>query len=62
MMAELYGVDIADINHQIKKIFDDNELSESSTIKKYLIVQKEGNREISRNINHYNLQTIIAVN
>ena len=61
MMAELYGVDIADINHHIKKVFDDKELSESSTIKKYLIVQKEGSREISRNINHYNLQMIIAV-
>ena len=41
MMAELYGVDIANINHHIKKIYEDNELSESSTIKKKLIVQNK---------------------
>ena len=61
MMAELYGVTVAAINQHIKKIFEDRELNEESTIKKYLIVQKEGNREVSREIVHYNLQMIIAV-
>ena len=61
MMAELYGVTVAAINQHIKKVFEDRELTEESTIKKYLIVQKEGNREVSREAAHYNLQMIIAV-
>lgn len=61
MMATIYNVSVAAINQHIKKIYEDNELEESSTIKKYLIVQKEGNREVSRNVDHYNLQMIIAV-
>ncbi|MDD3913226.1 MAG: virulence RhuM family protein [Bacteroidales bacterium] len=61
MMATLYDVSIAAINQHIKKIYDDNELEENSTIKKYLIVQNEGNRQVSREVIHYNLQMIIAV-
>lgn len=61
MMAELYGVTVAAINQHIKKVFEDKELTEESTIKKYLIVQKEGDREVSRETAHYNLQMIIAV-
>lgn len=61
MMATIYNVSVAAINQHIKKIFEDNELEESSTIKKYLIVQKEGSRDVSRNVDHYNLQMIIAV-
>ncbi|GBU25590.1 hypothetical protein R83H12_02240 [Fibrobacteria bacterium R8-3-H12] len=61
MMAELYGVTVAAINQHIKRIFDDGELTQDSTIKKYLIVQIEGNRQVSREIDHYNLQMIIAV-
>lgn len=61
MMAELYGVTVAAINQHIKKVFEDKELTEESTIKKYLIVQKEGDREVSRETVHYNLQMIIAV-
>lgn len=61
MMAELYDVTIAAINQHLKKIFDDNELTREATIKKYLIVQKEGDRQVSREVEHYNLQMIIAV-
>lgn len=61
MMATIYNISVAAINQHIKKIFEDNELEESSTIKKYLIVQKEGKRDVSRNVEHYNLQMIIAV-
>ena len=61
MLSTLYNVSIADINQHIKKIYSDNELTEEATIKKYLIVQKEGNREVSRNVVHYNLQMIIAL-
>lgn len=61
MMATLYDVSIAAINQHIKKVYQDNELEESRTIKNFLIVQKEGNRSVSREVAHYNLQMIIAV-
>lgn len=61
MLATLYGVSISAINQHIKKIYEDKELEEKSTIKNFLIVQDEGNRKISRNVIHYNLQMIIAV-
>lgn len=61
LMAALYDVDISTINQHIKKIYDDSELSESSTIGKYPIVQTEGNRQVTRDVLHYNLQMIIAV-
>jgi len=61
MLAVVYGVDVRTINYHIKKIYEDNELEENATIRNFEIVQKEGNREVSRNIAHYNLQMIIAV-
>lgn len=61
MMAELYNVDVRTINYHIGKVFEDSELEERSTIRKFRIVQSEGNRQISREVNHYNLQMIIAV-
>lgn len=61
MLATVYGVTISAINQHIKTIYEDNELNESSTIKNFLIVQKEGSREVSRNVAHYNLQMIIAI-
>ena len=61
MLATLYDVSVPAINQHIKKIFADNELESEATIKKYLIVQTEGTREVSRAVEHYNLQMIIAV-
>lgn len=61
MMAALYDVTVAAINQHLKRVFDDGELQREATIKKYLIVQTEGNREVRREVEHYNLQTIIAV-
>ena len=61
MMATLYDVSVSAINQHIKKIYDDNELAPIATIKNFLIVQKEGERKVSRNVDHYNLQVIIAV-
>lgn len=61
MMATLYDVSVAAINQHIKTVYDDNELTQEATIKKYLIVQNEGEREVSREVNHYNLQMIIAI-
>ena len=61
MLATLYGVNVATINEHISNIYKDNELEKNSTIRNFLIVQKEGNREVSRNVAHYNLKMIIAV-
>lgn len=61
MMATLYDVSVPAINQHLKRIFDDNELDRETTVKKYLIVQNEGNREVRREVEHYSLQAIIAV-
>ncbi|WP_010250652.1 virulence RhuM family protein [Acetivibrio cellulolyticus] len=61
MLATLYDVEIPTINYHIKKTFDDMELVPEATIRKFLIVQSEGNRQVSREVEHYNLQMIIAV-
>ena len=58
-MAALYDVSVAAINQHIKKVFEDKELEQEATIKKYLIVQNEGGRTVSREVAHYNLQMII---
>jgi len=60
-MATLYDVTVPAINQHQKKIFDDSEFDRTATIKKYLIIQNEGNRPVSHEIEHYNLQVIIAV-
>ncbi len=61
MMAVLYDVDVRTVNYHIKKIFEDSELQEDATIRKFRIVQNEGSRQIERAVNHYSLQMIIAV-
>lgn len=61
MMAGLYDVSVSAINQHLRTVYEDGELTEESTIKKYLIVQEEGNRHVSREVNHYSLQAIIAV-
>ena len=61
MMAQLYNVSLSTINEHIKKIYGDNELTETATIRKFRIVQIEGSRQVSREVVHYNLQMIIAV-
>ena len=61
MMAALYDVDVRTINEHIIKVLEDGELDESATIRKFRIVQSEGNRKVSRDLMHYNLQMIIAV-
>ena len=61
MMAVLYDVDVRTINYHIKKIFEDSELQENSTIRKFRIVQNEGKRQVEREVSYYTLQMIIAV-
>ena len=61
MMATLYDVSLSTINGHIRKIFEDSELLREATIRNFRIVQTEGSREVGRNVDHYNLQMIIAV-
>lgn len=61
MMAALYDVSVPTINEHIKKIYDDAELTQNATIRKFRTVQTEGSRQVNREVAHYNLQMIIAV-
>lgn len=61
MMAELFNVDVRTISEHIQNIFKSDELQEKSTVRKIRIVQKEGNRNISRETDFYSLDVIIAV-
>ena len=47
MMSALYDVSVSAVNQHIKRIYNDGELTPESTIKKYLIVQNEGDRKVS---------------
>ena len=60
-IAEVFGVNIPAISKHIKNIYKDNELNEFSTVSILEIVQKEGNRNIVRNIEHYNLDIVLSV-
>ena len=61
MMAALYDVSKPTISEHIKKVYADSELTPEATIRKFRTVQVEGERQVQRTINHYNLQMIIAV-
>src|ERR1700678_2521261 len=60
-MAELYQSSVPNINLHLRAIYDERELSEQATIKRYLIVREEGKRQVSREVLHYNLEAILAV-
>ena len=61
LMSKLFDVEIPTINEHLKNIYKTEELKENSTIRKFLIVQKEGFREVSREVSFYNLDAIISV-
>lgn len=61
LMAELFGTTRNNITMQLKDIYDNKELNEKATSKDFLLVQKEGQREVKRNTKYYNLDVIIAV-
>lgn len=60
-MSKLFEVKTNTINEHLKNIFNSQELNEISTIRNFRIVQNEGNRQVKRNVNLYNLDAIIAV-
>lgn len=61
LMAELFQTTVANINIHLKNIFAEEELDPKATIKDFLIVRLEGNREVNRSIEYYNLDAIISV-
>lgn len=61
VMAELFGKDVRTINEHLQAIFEEGELEPAATIRKYRIVQTEGNRSVSRLVDHYALPAILAV-
>ena len=60
-IAEIYKTTQENVSMHIKNIYKDGELENNSTNKKFLLVQNEGNRQVKRNIDHYNLDMIIAL-
>ena len=60
-IADIYKTTRQNIEQHINNIYEEKELELNSTCKKFLQVQKEGNREVKRNIDHYNLDMIIAL-
>ncbi|WP_047553821.1 virulence RhuM family protein [Methylotenera sp. G11] len=60
-MAELFGCSVDNISLHLKNIFEENELVETATSEDFSVVRLEGERQVSRNIKHYNLDAIISV-
>ena len=60
-LADVFAVDVRTINEHIINIYKFDELSETATIRKFRIVQKEGSRDVERSVNHYNLDMAISV-
>lgn len=60
-IAELFGKAKSTISEHIKNVFDEGELNIDATVRNFRTVQAEGSREVARDIEHYNLEVIIAV-
>lgn len=60
-MAELFGIDKSGISRHIKNVYDTGELQENVTVAKIATVQTEGNRQVNRTLDFYNLDMIISV-
>ena len=60
-MADLFGSSRTNVVEHIKHIFEDEELNEEATCRKFRQVRQEGNREVTREIPYYNLDMIISV-
>lgn len=60
-MAELFDVNVPAISKHLQNIYEDGELERTATISKMETVQQEGQRQVKRAVDHYNLDAIIAV-
>ena len=61
LMAELFQVTLPTVNEHLSNIYAESELQPEATIRNFRIVQTEGTREVARQIDHYSLETILAV-
>jgi hypothetical protein len=61
LIAELFQVTVATVNEHLKNIIAEGEVQPSPTIRKFRIVRREGPRDVEREIEHYNLDAILAV-
>lgn len=61
LIAELYRVSVKTVNEHLANIYEDQELDPKATIRNFRIVQREGTRDVSRTVEHYNLDAILAV-
>ena len=60
-MAELFGIDKSGISRHISNIVETGELDQKATVAKFATVQNEGNRQVNRHLDFYNLDMIISV-
>ena len=60
-MGELFGVDVRTISEHLSNVFSSGELEKEATIRKFRIVRREGTRNVTRSVEHYNLDAIISV-
>jgi hypothetical protein len=60
-MAELFQTSIPNVSMHLRNIYAEGELQSGATIKEFLKVREEGNRQVSRSVDHYNLDAIISV-
>ena len=60
-IAELFGVKLPTISYHLKEIYDTGELAREATLRKIRRVQREGERDVARDIEFYNLDAIISV-
>jgi hypothetical protein len=60
-MAELFQVRVPTVNEYLKTLYTEGEIQPEATIRKFLVVRQEGRRQVSRNIDHHNLDAILAV-
>jgi len=60
-MALLFDVDKSGISRHLKNIYDSGELAYAATVAKFATVQNEGERQVTRDLEYYNLDAIISV-
>lgn len=61
LIADLFQIGVNTVNYHLKEIYDEGELAADRTIRSYRIVQTEGDRQVSRDVEHYSLPVILAV-
>lgn len=61
LIAELFGVSVPSVNEHLRNIYEEGELQAGATIRSFRIVRREGTRDVSREIEHYNLEAILGV-